>query len=184
MVNSGSGNLADYLIKGNDNKRDKEKVSILDGDLNLTKRIGDDTDYTEKHFHIVVSLKGKYENEVVSDIYKDFKSELLNAYREDEVNISAVLHQDTDNTHFHCMIPKKNLLTNKKLDLYFDKRDRKRFEIIRDYLDVKYNLVSPNDKELKPIKKATAITKNWRSDTKSLKTKKMTLFSWSKISQE
>jgi len=172
MVNSGSGNLADYLINGNDNKRDKDKVFILDGDLNLTKKIAEDTDYTEKHFHIVVSLKGKYENEVVSDIYKDFKSELLNAYREDEVNISAVLHQDTDNTHFHCIIPKKNLLTNKKLDLYFDKRDRQRFELIRDYIDIKYNLVSPNDKELKPITKATAITKNWKSDTKSLKTKK------------
>ena len=108
-VNSGNGNLADYLINGNSNNRDKEKVFILDGDLNLTKQIAQDTKYKDKHFHIIVSLKNKYDNESASKIYNDFKKELLNAYREDEVNISAVLHQDTNNTHFHCMIPKQNL---------------------------------------------------------------------------
>lgn len=171
-VNSGSGNLADYLINGNNNKRDKEKVFILDGDLNLSKKISENTKYKDKHFHIIVSLKNKYDNESASKIYNDFKKELLNAYREDEVNISAVLHQDTNNTHFHCMIPKKNLLTNTKLDLYFDKRDRKRFELIRDYLDIKYNLASPTVKSLKPTDKTNAITKNWKIDTQSIKTKK------------
>ena len=172
-VNSGSGNLADYLINGNSsNNRDKEKVFILDGDLNLTKQIAQDTKYKDKHFHIIVSLKNKYDNEIATAIYEDFKKELLNAYREDEVNISAVLHQDTNNTHFHCMIPKKNLLTNTKFDLYFDKRDRKRFELIRDYLDIKYNLASPTVKSLKPTDKTNAITKNWKIDTQSIKTKK------------
>lgn len=171
-VNSGSGNLADYLVNGNNNKRDKEKVFILDGDLNLTKQISQNTKYQDKHFHIIVSLKNKYDTETATAIYEDFKEELLNAYRDDEVNISAVLHQDTNNTHFHCMIPKKNLLTNTKLDLYFDKRDRKRFELIRDYLDTKYNLQSPTNKNLKPIDKTNAITKNWKIDTSSIKTKK------------
>lgn len=171
-VNSGSGNLADYLINGNNNKRDKEKVFILDGDLNLTKQISQDTKYKDKHFHIIVSLKNKYDNETASAIYADFKEELLNAYRDDEVNISAVLHQDTNNTHFHCMIPKKNLLTNTKLDLYFDKRDRKRFEQIRDYLDEKYNLESPTNRRLKIITKTNAVTKNWKIGTSSIKTKR------------
>ncbi|RXJ98800.1 hypothetical protein CRU98_08525 [Arcobacter sp. CECT 8986] len=171
-VNSGSGNLADYLVNGNDNKRDKEKVFILDGDLNLTKQISQNTKYKDKHFHIIVSLKNKYDNETATSIYKDLKKELFDAYREDEVNISAVLHQDTNNTHFHCMIPKKNLLTNTKLDLYFDKRDRKRFELIRDYLDTKYNLASPTVKSLKPTDKTNAITKNWKVDTSLIKTKK------------
>ena len=172
-VNSGSGNLADYLINGINNKRDKEKIFILDGDLNLSKKISENTKYKDKHFHIIVSLKNKYDNESASKIYNDFKKELLNAYREDEVNISAVLHQDTNNTHFHCMIPKQNLLTNTtKLDLYFDKRDRKRFELIRDYLDIKYNLASPTVKSLKPTDKTNAITKNWKIDTQSIKTKK------------
>lgn len=172
IVNSGSGNLADYLINGINKKRDKEKVFILDGDLNLSKKISENTKYKDKHFHIIVSLKNKYDNESASKIYNDFKKELLNAYREDEVNISAVLHQDTNNTHFHCMIPKQNLLTNTKLDLYFDKRDRIRFELIRDYLDTKYNLESPTIKNLKPIDKTNAITKNWKIDTQSIKTKK------------
>lgn len=171
-VNSGSGNLADYLINGINNKRNKEKVFILDGDLNLSKKISENTKYKDKHFHIIVSLKNKYDNESASKIYNDFKNELLGAYREDEVNISAVLHQDTNNTHFHCMIAKKNLLTNTKVDLYFDKRDRMRFELIRDYLDTKYNLESPTIKNLKPIDKTNAITKNWKIDTQSIKTKK------------
>jgi hypothetical protein len=171
-VNSGSGNLADYLINGINKKRDKEKVFILDGDLNLSKKISENTKYKDKHFHIIVSLKNKYDNESASKIYNDFKKELLNAYREDEVNISAVLHQDTNNTHFHCMIPKQNLLTNTKLNLYFDNSDRKRFELIRDYLDTKYNLESPTIKNLKPIDKTNAITKNWKIDTNTIKTKK------------
>jgi hypothetical protein len=171
-VNSGSGNLADYLINGINNKRDKEKVFILDGDLNLSKKISENTKYKDKHFHIIVSLKNKYDNETATAIYEDFKKELFNAYREDEVNISAVLHQDTNNTHFHCMIPKKNLLTNTKVDLYFDKRDRMRFELIRNYLDTKHNLESPTIKNLKPIDKTNAITKNWKIDTTTIKTKK------------
>lgn len=171
-VNSGSGNLADYLINGINNKRNKEKVFILDGDLNLSKKISENTKYKDKHFHIIVSLKNKYDNETATAIYEDFKKELFNAYREDEVNISAVLHQDTNNTHFHCMIPKQNLLTSTKVDLYFDKRDRMKFKLVRDYLDTKYNLESPTIKNLKPIDKTNAITKNWKIDTQSIKTKK------------
>ena len=48
-VNSGSGNLADYLINGINKKRDKEKVFILDGDLNLSKKISENTKYKEKN---------------------------------------------------------------------------------------------------------------------------------------
>lgn len=97
---------------------------------------------------------------------------VIQCLQEDEVNISAVLHQDTNNTHFHCMIPKQNLLTSTKVDLYFDKRDRMKFKLVRDYLDTKYNLESPTIKNLKPIDKTNAITKNWKIDTQSIKTKK------------
>jgi hypothetical protein len=83
-VNSGSGNLADYLINGINNKRDKEKVFILDGDLNLSKKISENTKYKDKHFHIIVSLKNKYDNETATAIYEDFKKELFNAYSENE----------------------------------------------------------------------------------------------------
>lgn len=172
LVNSGSGGLANYLLNGKNNNRDKEKIEILDGDLKLSENISNSLKYKDKHFHIILSIEGKKTNEEMSNIYKDFKKELLNAYSEDEVNISAVLHQDSNNSHIHCMIPKVNLLTNTKLDVYYDKRDRKRFELIRDFIDVKHSLNSVNNKELSSNEKLNAQTKNWVQDNKIIKTKK------------
>ena len=175
LVNSGSGGLANYLINGTKNNRDKEKIEILDGDLKLTEDISNSLNYKDKHYHMILSVDGKYDNKQMSEIYQDFKKELLNSYSDDEVNISAVLHQDTNNSHIHCMIPKKNLLTNTKLDLYFDKRDRKRFELIRDFIDTKHGLKSPNNKEQSSNTKLEKNIKNWIQDSSHIKTKKQKL---------
>jgi len=164
-VNSGKGNLANYLINGNNNSRDKEKITILEGNAKLTDSLSKSIDADDKHFHFILSAHGKRSDTDMREIYDDFKKELLHAYSDVEVNLLSVLHQDTENSHIHIQVPKRNLLTNTKLDLYFHKRDMKRFEMIRDYLNLKYH-------EAPPSPNATSNpTKNWAYNPQSIKNK-------------
>ena len=165
-VNSGGGNLSNYLLYGNKNSRDTSKITILDGNAKLTDSISKSVKADDKHFHFIVSANGKKSDEEMRAIYEDFKKELLYSYSKDEVNILAVLHQDTDNSHIHIQIPKLALLTNTKLDIYYDKRDRRRFEVIRDYLNLKYNETPPS------IPNKSNPTKNWKYNPTAIKNKK------------
>ena len=170
-VNSGGGNLGNYLVNGRGGKRDKSKTAILDGDFKLSQEISNSSKYKDKHFHFILSTKEKLSNEKMENIYLDFKKELLDAYNEDEINISAILHQDTDHSHVHVMIPKMNMLTNRKLDLYYHKRDKKRFSLITNYLDEKYNL-QPATLKMDKNKKLNSQIKNWKPNTSIIKNKK------------
>ena len=165
-VNSGGGNLSNYLLYGNNNSRDRSKILVLDGNAKLTDTISKSLKADDKHFHFIVSANGKRSDEEMQLIYKDLKKELLHSYSKDEVNVFAVLHQDTENSHIHIQIPKKNLLTNTKLDLYYHKRDMRRFETIRDYLNLKYNETTP------AIPNRSNPTKNWKYNSTSIKNKK------------
>jgi len=165
-VNSGGGNLSNYLLYGNKNSRDTEKIIILDGNAKLTDSISKSVKADDKHFHFIVSANGKKSDEEMRAIYEDFKKELLYSYSKEEVNILAVLHQNTNNSHIHVQVPKRNLLTNTKLDLYYHKRDMKRFEVMRDYLNLKHNETSPS------IPSKSNPTKNWKYNPTSIKNKK------------
>lgn len=168
-VNSGGGSLTNYLLYGNNNSRDRSKIVVLDGNAKLTDSISKSVKADDKHFHFIVSANcknGKKSDEEMRAIYQDFKKELLHSYSKEEVNIFSVLHQDTDNSHFHVQIPKLALLTNTKLDIYYDKRDRKRFEVIRDYLNLKHNETPQS------IPSKSNPSKNWKYNPQSIKNKK------------
>lgn len=106
-VNSGGGNLSNYLLYGNNNSRDRSKIVVLDGNAKLTDSLSKSVKADDKHFHFIVSANGKKSDEEMLAIYQDFKKELLHSYSKDEVNIFAVLHQDTNNSHIHIQVPKK-----------------------------------------------------------------------------
>lgn len=170
-VNSGGGNLSNYLLYGNNNSRDRNKIVVLDGNAKLTDSISKSVKADDKHFHFIVSANcnnGKKSDEEMRAIYQDFKKELLHSYSKDEVNIFAVLHQDTDNSHIHVQIPKSNLLNNNsKLDLYYHRRDMRRFETIRDYLNLKHNETPPSI-----TNEFSNPTKNWKYNPTAIKNKK------------
>ena len=165
-INSGGGNLANYLLYGNKNSRDTNKIKILDGNAKLTDSISKSIGTKDKHFHFIISANGKRSDDDMLSIYKDFKKELLYSYSKKEINTFAVLHQDTDNSHIHIQIPKKNLQTNTKLDLYFHKRDLKRFATLSDYLNLKHLEKPPQT----PSKANPS--KNWKYNPWVIKTKK------------
>jgi len=72
--------------------------------------------------------------------------------KKDEYTYSAVLHQDTEHSHWHIIVAKKNLLTGQQLRLYMQGVDTKRYEAMQDYIALKHNLKTINETK-KTLKK-------------------------------
>ena len=140
-INSGSSGWGNYVLYGTKDKpRDNSKVEILDGDISLGDYYSKNNKYEDSYYTVVLGFKGKPSKEVIEGAYSDFKEQFFKGFREDEYHIDAVIHYDTDDTHIHARIPKQNLLTNTHLQLYYDKIDRPRKELIQDYISLKYGL--------------------------------------------
>ena len=140
-INSGSSGWGNYVLYGTKDKpRDNSKVELLDGDISLGDYYSKNNKYEDSYYTVVLGFKGKPSKEVIEGAYSDFKEQFFKGFREDEYHIDAVIHYDTDDTHIHARIPKQNLLTNTHLQLYYDKIDRPRKELIQDYISLKYGL--------------------------------------------
>lgn len=140
-INSGSSGWGNYVLYGTKDKpRDNSKVELLDGDISLGYYYSKNNKYEDSYYTVVLGFKGKPTKEVIEGAYNDFKEQFFKGFREDEYHIDAVIHYDTDDTHIHARIPKQNLLTNTHLQLYYDKIDRPRKELIQDYISLKYGL--------------------------------------------
>lgn len=140
-INSGSSGWGNYVLYGTKKKpRDNSKVELLDGDISLGDYYSKNNKYEDSYYTVVLGFKGKPSKEVIEGAYNDFKVHFFKGLSEDEYHIDAVIHYDTDDTHIHARIPKQNLLTNTHLQLYYDKIDRPRKELIQDYISLKYGL--------------------------------------------
>lgn len=140
-INSGSSGWGNYVLYGTKDKpRDNSKVELLDGDISLGDYYSKNNKYEDSYYTVVLGFKGKPSKEVIEGAYNDFKEHFFKGLSEDEYHIDAVIHYDTDDTHIHARIPKQNLLTNTHLQLYYDKIDRPRKELIQDYISLKYGL--------------------------------------------
>lgn len=167
IINGGKSGWVEYVLNGTKQKpRAKEKIEIIDGDLNLTKKIYESDKVKERYTRIVLSFKGKEELAKIKQVYEDFKREFLKGYEEEEYNISAVLHRDTENDHVHICLPKLNLKTKNHNNYYYDKIDRYRINLIRDYLNIKYDLKTEKGKELIKEDKTISRLEKWREEHK------------------
>ena len=154
-----------YVTYGTDKKpRDPSKVKILKGDLLQGDRVANLTDYKENSYLIVLSFKGRVSEEIVRSVVDEFEQNFMMGFSKDEYHFDAVWHRDTDDDHVHIRIPKMNLKTQTQLQLYFDKKDRKRINAIRDYLDVKYELESPLDNRPLVKEDRDFYIDNWRKE--------------------
>lgn len=154
-----------YVTYGTDKKpRDPSKVKILKGDLLQGDRVANLTDYKENAYLIVLSFKGRVSEEIVRSVVDEFEQNFMMGFSKDEYHLDAVWHRDTDDDHVHIRIPKMNLRTQTQLQLYFDKKDRKRINAIRDYLDVKYELESPLDNKSLIKEDRDFYIDNWRKE--------------------
>ena len=163
-IESGKSGWGQYVVNGTTEKpRDKSKVEIIDGDIELGDQLCKNNKYEESYYRIVLSFENKPSDEVMLSAYQDFKKEFFTGLSEDEYHIDAVVHKDTDNYHIHIRVPKQNLLTNTHLQLYMHKIDMQRKEAIQDYISLKYgfNIAREKKKDIKQTKKVEYIN-SWR----------------------
>lgn len=146
-TNHGWGN---YVINGTRKKRrDHKNIKILRGDIQLGDIITDFPNYRQNAYSIILSFKGKPDLEIMNKALSDFETLFMHGFERYEYHLDAVLHTDTDDYHIHVRIPKFNLYTRTQLQLYLDKKDRYRVNFIRNLLDMRYKLESPqNNREL------------------------------------
>ena len=138
---TGTSGWANYVENGTKEKpRNKSKIEVIDGDLKLGEYIASQNKYSGEYYKILISAEKKISNEEMKNIYNDVKKEIFYGLNEDEYYSTAIIHQDTDTTHVHMLVPKQNLLTNSHLQLYMHGIDTKRIEAIQDSVALKYNL--------------------------------------------
>jgi len=140
---------AEYVINGTKDKpRDKAKVKVIDGDPELTKAIYNRTSYIKNYTSGIISFENKdITDKEIEKIYTDWKKEFFHGYKEDEYNICAVLHLDTEHKHIHFCIPHLNLLTHTQNNYYYHKIDLKRASLLQTYLNIKHKETNPIDRE-------------------------------------
>ena len=146
-TNDGWGN---YVINGTRKKRrNHKKIKVLRGDIQLGDIITNFPNYRQNAYSIILSFKGKPDLEIMDKALSDFEKLFMHGFERYEYHFDAVLHLDTDDSHIHVRIPKFNLYTRTQLQLYLDKKDRYRVNFIRNILDMKYKLESPqNNRQL------------------------------------
>lgn len=167
-INSGSSGWGNYVLYGTKDKpRDNSKVELLDGDISLGDYYSKNNKYEDSYYTVVLGFKGKPSKEVIESAYSDFKEQFFKGFRQDEYHIDAVIHYDTDDTHIHARIPKQNLLTNTHLQLYYDKIDRPRKELIQDYISLKYGLEIARETNREIVKEQShEYINKWREERK------------------
>lgn len=158
----------EYVLNGTKIKpRNHDLVKVLKGDVEFGDRITNATAYIQNAYSIVISFKGKPNHKIIKSSLQDFEKYFMHGFEREEYHLDAVLHLDTDDYHVHVRIPKLNLKTGTQLQLYMDKNDRRRVNLIRDYIDLKYNLESPqNNRKLIAQRKDVCIQK-WREEQRT-----------------
>lgn len=167
-ITSGSSGWGNYVLYGTKEKpRDSEKVELIEGDIELGDRLCESNNYEESYYKIVLSFDRKVDRETALAVYEDFKKEMFVGFKPDEYHIDTVFHHDTDYDHFHMRIPKQNLKTDTHLQLYMDKIDRPRKELIQDHLSLKYGFEIAREKNRKIFKEENTkidIINKWREE--------------------
>jgi hypothetical protein len=140
-VSSAGAGWSNYVFRD----RPENDVSLLYGDLDLGDAIVDNGKWKSSQTNIVLSFDAgegqRLGEEKIKKIVAKFVSKLMHGHKRDEFHFDAVLHKDTNTWHVHIRIPKMNLKTNTALDIYLHKRDKKRLDLITNYLEVRHNLV-------------------------------------------
>jgi len=138
---TGTSGWARYVIQGTREEiRDQSKIEVLENDPYFVEKIANQNKFSGEYYKIVISAEKKLSNDEMKEIYQELKKELFIGLSEDEFICSAVLHQDTDYSHIHIIVPKQNLLTEQHLQLYMYGIDTKRMDLIADTIALKHNL--------------------------------------------
>ncbi|EBJ6294761.1 relaxase, partial [Salmonella enterica] len=159
----------EYLEEGVKKEREftrdelDERV-MLWGNLDLTQKIYQQIPDNGQERYVSITMSFFEEHipvETMKDIVQEYRQFLMYAYRDDEYNFYAEAHlpkikqvQDKKTEemidrkpHIHMIIPEVNLLSGNVINPRGNyTANEKYFEVFQEYINQKYNLVSPRER--------------------------------------
>ena len=177
----------EYLEKGNKSGREftRDELDhrmVIDGDLDLTRAIYESIPDRGQDRYLTFTLS--FHEDIIPEatlraVTKEFKQFLMYAYKEEEFNFYAEAHlpklkwvndKKTGEAierkpHIHVIVPRINLLSgNEANPVGFYKNHEKHFEAFQEYLNQKYNLVSPRERVRVDIGDAASVLSRYKGD--------------------
>ena len=168
-------------------KNDRVDAKLIAGNPKVGDEIIENLDYKSGNFvRILISFSEEetqnFSPEETQEITQELLKEYMVGFDEDEYHLDIVEHTDTKKRHYHCRIPKVNLLTNTQLKLYFHRSDLNYKKAVLSKISEKYHLedtgLFPRIKTIVPPRENTKLEQieKWRAEHKqkplTLKTKK------------
>lgn len=145
LANRGGGSAGatmDYLL-GKD--RDREGAYLLSGDPELTQRIADNLEFTNRYTVGVLSFEEKnLATQQKQNIMQSFEEILLAGLDKDQYDITWIEHTDKDRLELNFVIPNVELSTGKRLQPYYDQVDRPLVENWKQTINHQYGLTDPH----------------------------------------
>lgn len=146
FANKGAGSATasvNYLI-GKHGER--EKATVLKGDIELTKQLAESLDFKNRYTVGVLSFQEKdLPQQTKSEIMESFEKTVFAGLESDQYSIAWVEHTDKDRLELNFIIANVELTTGKRLQPYYDRADRGLINAWKDVINHDYQLYDPND---------------------------------------
>lgn len=177
----------EYLEKGNKSGREFSRDEldhrmVIAGDLDLTRAIYESIPDRGQDRYLTFTLS--FHEDIIPEttlraVTDEFKKFLMYAYKEDEFNFYAEAHlpklkwvenKKTGEAierkpHIHVIVPRINLLSgNEANPVGFYQNHERHFEAFQEYLNQKYNLVSPRERVRVDIGDAASVLSRYKAD--------------------
>lgn len=132
-----------YLIGKNG---DREKATVLKGDIELTRQLAESLDFKNRYTVGVLSFEEQdLPKQTKQDIMADFEKTLFAGLDESQYSIAWVEHRDKDRLELNFFIANVELSTGKRLQPYYDRVDRGLVNVWKDVTNYGYSLSDPNN---------------------------------------
>lgn len=144
----------DYLCG---KERDREQSRLLEGDIELSLRIAESLEFSNRYTVGCLSFEeDNIPEEQKREIIERFENTFLAGLEKDQYNILWVEHKDKGRVELNFFIPNVELTTNKRLQPYYDKADRPLAENFKQVINHEYQFSDPNE----PIRAQSLISRN------------------------
>lgn len=132
---------------------DPRKPVVLSGEPELFARLCEKWNvFTLSHYSAVLSLSEFIDQEKARTLAEEFVDVLLPGRMPGQCLATAVLHRErgrkgTKRTGIHVFILATDLLGQRKLDVYWPARDRRRVETWQEFVNMREGWTSPKERE-------------------------------------
>lgn len=185
-ITGGNDGIAEYLITGHKGGREytREELDervILAGDLDATDAVIQSIDSAgDRYLHITLSFKEDHlHGEVLQQTVAEFEAFAFTAYRSDEYSFYAEAHLPRIKAytnrrtgefierkpHIHIVIPNRNLLNGRHLNLLGKSTQQERFiDAFQEHMNNKFGLASPKQHRRVEFTDASEMIARYRGD--------------------